>query len=145
DFSLLGKARTYERGFPLFLIDAIPFFEYAEHSVDYIYALLTGYRDAPAGTTLLPGQYWNEYMPDHAIAMPPPLSDGQVEYPKDAAGKPVVPETVDQYACDVAAITMWAAESHLEARNAMGFTVIIFVIVFTALLYLTKKKIWARA
>jgi ubiquinol-cytochrome c reductase cytochrome c1 subunit len=145
DFSLLAKARTYERGFPLFLIDAIPFFEYAEHGVDYIYALLTGYREAPAGTTLQPGQYWNEYMPGHAIAMPPPLSDGQVEYPKDEAGNPVVPETVDQSARDVAAFMMWAAEPHLEARKAMGFKVIIFLIVFAALLYFTKKKIWARA
>ncbi|APF38171.1 cytochrome c1 [Chelatococcus daeguensis] len=145
DFSLLAKARTYERGFPLFIVDAIPFFEYAEHGVDYIHALLTGYREAPAGTTLQPGQYWNEYMPGHAIAMPPPLSDGQVEYPKDEAGNPVVPETVDQYSRDVSAFMMWAAEPHLEARKAMGFKVIIFLIVFAALLYFTKKKIWARA
>lgn len=145
DFSLLAKARTYERGFPLFIVDAIPFFEYAEHGVDYIHALLTGYREAPAGTTLQPGQYWNEYMPGHAIAMPPPLSDGQVEYPKDEAGNPVVPETIDQYSRDVSAFMMWAAEPHLEARKAMGFKVIIFLLVFAGLLYFTKKKIWARA
>ena len=39
------KARTYERGFPWFLVDALPFFQYQEHGVDYIVALLKGYKD----------------------------------------------------------------------------------------------------
>src|SRR6185295_7040836 len=40
DMSVLAKARTYERGFPLFLVDALPFFAYQEHGVDYVVALL---------------------------------------------------------------------------------------------------------
>jgi ubiquinol-cytochrome c reductase cytochrome b/c1 subunit len=37
---------------------------------------------------------------------------------------------------------MWAAEPHLDARKRMGFQVMIFLLVFASLMYLTKKKIW---
>ena len=76
--------------------------------------------------------------------MPKPLSDGQVEYPKNEDGQPQVPETVDQYARDVTAFLMWTAEPHLEARKRLGFQVMLFLIVLAGLLYFTKKKIWAR-
>ncbi|MDJ1159317.1 cytochrome c1 [Chelatococcus sp. SYSU_G07232] len=142
DFSVLAKARTYERGFPWFLFDIVT--QYQEQGPDYIHALLTGYADPPQGFPLQPGQSYNKYMAGNAIAMPKPLSDGQVEYPKGPDGKPAAPETVDQYAKDVTAFMMWAAEPHLEARKAMGFKVILFLIVFAGLLYFTKKKIWAR-
>jgi ubiquinol-cytochrome c reductase cytochrome c1 subunit len=55
-----------------------------------------------------------------------------------------VPETVEQYAKDVAAFMMWTAEPHLEARKRIGFQVMIFLVVFAGLLYFTKKKIWSR-
>ena len=38
---------------------------------------------------------------------------------------------------------MWAAEPHLEDRKKMGFRVLIFLVLFGALVYLTKRKIWA--
>jgi ubiquinol-cytochrome c reductase cytochrome c1 subunit len=38
---------------------------------------------------------------------------------------------------------MWAAEPTMEARKTMGIKVVLFLIVFTALLYAVKKKIWA--
>ena len=50
--------------------------------------------------------------------------------------------TVDQYAHDVAAFMMWAAEPHLEERKKIGFRVMIFLIVFAGMLYFTKKKLW---
>lgn len=48
--------------------------------IDYIFALLTGYMDPPAGKTLLPGLHYNPYFPGGAIAMAKQLTDGQVEY-----------------------------------------------------------------
>lgn len=36
---------------------------------DYIFALLTGYTDAPAGVNLREGQYFNPYFPGGAIGM----------------------------------------------------------------------------
>jgi len=40
---------------------------------------------------------------------------------------------------------MWAAEPHLEARKRLGLQVMLFLIVFSGLLYFTKKKVWANA
>ena len=143
DLSVLAKARTYERGFPKFVFDM--FTQYQEQGPDYIAALLTGYKDPPPeGVTLLPGQYYNTYMPGHLIAMPPPMQDGQVEYPKGPDGKSPVPETVAQYSKDVAAFMVWMAEPHLEQRKRIGMMVMIFLFIFGVLLYYTKKKIWAR-
>lgn len=141
DLSLMGKARNYERGFPWFVFDI--FTQYFEQAPDYIHALLTGYLDEhPEGFT---GNNFNIFFPGNAIAMPRPLSDGQVEYPKDETGKPVVPETVDQYAKDISAFLVWTADPHMEARKRLGFQVILFLIVMSGLMYFTKKKIWKRA
>lgn len=141
DFSVLSKARGYERGFPLFLLDI--FTQYNEAGPNYIAALLKGYVDPPEGFVLQPGQYYNKYMAGHIISMPSVLSDGQVEYPKDANGKPVAPETLVQYAKDVTAFLTWAAEPHLEQRKRVGIQVMLFLLVFAGLLYFTKKRVWA--
>lgn len=142
DLSVMAKARTYERGFPWFLIDVVT--QYQENGPDYVSALLQGYEEPPADVTVPSGGYYNKYYPGHIIAMPKPLSDGQVEYPKGADGQPVVPETLAQYAKDVTTFLMWTAEPHLEARKRLGFQVILFLLVFTGLLYYVKKKVWAR-
>ena len=129
DMSLLAKARSYERGFPLFLID--PIIQYQEQGPDYINALLNGYTNDNDPN-------WNEYMPGHKIAMPKPLSDGAVDY-EDGS-----PKTVQQYAKDVSAFLMWAAEPKLEERKRLGFNVLIFLSVYALVLFATKKKIWSR-
>jgi cytochrome c1 len=134
DMSVLAKARGFESGFPWFIFNA--FTQYQEQGPDYIHAILTGYEDPPAGVTLPPGAQYNKYFPGHAIAMPKPLSDGQVEYTDGA------PTTVDQYAKDISAFLMWAAEPKLDERKRLGFQVFIFLIVLTGLLYFTKKKVW---
>ena len=140
DLSLMPRARTYERGFPLFIIDV--FTQYAENGADYMVALLTGYEEPPKDFPVPPGGNYNHYFPGHVIAMPKPLSDGQVEYPKGPDGQPQVPETVEQYARDVTAFLSWTADPHLEARKRIGFQVIIFLIGFSLLLYFVKKKVW---
>ncbi len=135
DFSTLAKARTYERGFPWFVIDI--FTQYQEQGPDYISALLQGYKEPPKDFVLPAGGNYNEYFPGHVIAMPPPLSDGQVTYDDGA------PQTLAQYAKDVTSFMMWAAEPHLVARKRLGFQVMIFLIVLSGLLYFTKKKVWS--
>jgi ubiquinol-cytochrome c reductase cytochrome b/c1 subunit len=137
DMSTLAKARTYDEGFPWFLIDA--FTMYQEQGPDYIHALLSGYTTAPAGFVLPPATYYNEYFPGHAIKMPPPLRDGQVKYTDGT------PETLDQYGRDVAAFLMWAAEPKLDERKRLGFQVMIYLAALTLLLYFTKKKVWHEA
>jgi ubiquinol-cytochrome c reductase cytochrome c1 subunit len=144
DMSLLAKARAVSSGFPMFLVDLVT--QYQEHGPDYIYSLLTGYQEAPAGVELQPGQYYNPYfIAGPALAMPPPLADGQVSYAQnqDETDLNNVPETVDQYSKDVTAFLMWAAEPHMAARKAMGLTVMIYLIILAGLVYYTKKKVWA--
>jgi ubiquinol-cytochrome c reductase cytochrome b/c1 subunit len=135
DMSVLAKARTFERGFPWFIFDI--FTQYVEEGPDYIHAVLTGYEDPPPGFKMpSPSSSYDKYFPGHAIGMPKPLSDGQVSYTDGAK------ETVDQYAKDIAAFLMWAAEPHLNARKRIGMQVLVFLIVLSVLLYFTKKKVW---
>ena len=142
DFSVIAKARTYERGFPWFVFDIVTQFQ--EQGVDYISSLVTGYEEAPEGVTVPDGKYFNKYFPGHVISMPPPLQDGQVQYLKGADGKPQAPETVQQYGKDVAAFLMWAAEPHMQQRKEIAFKTLVFLIVLSGLLYFTKKKIWSN-
>jgi cytochrome c1 len=101
-----------------------------------VVAILKGYENAPAGVELPPGAMYNKYFPGHAIAMPPPLSDGRVTYTDGTQA------TLDQQAKDVTAFLAWAAEPHLVARKRAGMQVMIFLIVLSGLLYFTKKKVW---
>ncbi len=138
DMSLLAKARGVTRGFPQFVIDI--FTGYAEAGPDYIHSLLTGYEETPpAGMEIAEGTHYNPYFINgKSLAMAAPLSDDQVTYDDGA------PQTVDQYARDVSAFLMYVAEPHLEDRKKIGFRVIIFMLVFGAMVYLVKRKVWAN-
>lgn len=81
---------------------------------DYIFALLTGYREAPAGVTVMPGMHYNPYFSGGQIAMPQPLQDGVVEF-EDGT-----PATISQMAKDVATFMTWAAEPAQDERKLMG-------------------------
>lgn len=137
DMSLLAKARAVERGFPRFVFDI--FTQYAQGGPDYIHSLLTGYdEEPPEGMQIPEGTYYNPYfIAGKSLAMAKPLGDGQVTYDDGS------PETVDQYARDVSAFLMWAAEPHLEDRKRMGFRVMIFLLIFAGLVYATKRKVWS--
>ena len=135
DFSVIAKARTYERGFPWFVFDM--FTQYQEQGPDYIAALLKGYEDPPKTFKLPSGASYNVYFPGHAIGMPPTLQDGQVTFDDGS------PATLEQYSKVVSAFLMWVAEPHLVARKRIGFQVMIFLIVLAGLLYFTKKKVWS--
>ncbi len=137
DFSLIAKARGVTRGFPQFVFDI--FTQYQEGGPDYIYSLLTGYQEPPEGVEVPEGTYYNPYfVASSSLAMAPPIFDEQVTYDDGS------PETLDQYAKDVSAFLMWAAEPHLEQRKRTGFMVMIFLLIFTGLIYLTKKSIYAN-
>lgn len=105
---------------------------------DYLMALLSGYKDPPAGFALGEGLHYNEYFPGHQIAMPQPLNPDQVTYADGTKA------TVEQMSRDVSAFLMWAAEPKLEDRKRMGFKVMIFLVVLTGLFFFAKKRIWAR-
>ncbi len=104
---------------------------------DYIYALLTGYEEPPGDVEMMGGMYYNKYYAGHQIAMPAPLAEGLVEYSDGT------PATTRQMAHDVSVFLTWAAEPHLETRKRMGAQVILFLLVFTAMMYAVKRRVWA--
>ena len=82
---------------------------------------------------------WNLYYPGHRIAMPQPITDGAVKYTDGT------PETLDNYARDVATFLSWAAEPSMIERKKIGVRVLIFLVVFSVLMYYVKKQVWADA
>jgi ubiquinol-cytochrome c reductase cytochrome c1 subunit len=107
-----------------------------EGGSDYIHSLLTGFVQAPEGTKVPNGLYYNEYFPGHFIAMPPPLSQGAVNY---ADG---TPSSVDQMAQDVTTFLTWASHPEMEERKGLGLKVMAFLVLFTGLMFAAKRKIW---
>ena len=105
----------------------------------YVYRLLTGYRDAPADATILPGRYFNIAIPGQQIAMPPPLKDDQVQYADGTKA------TTQQEASDVAAFLAWASDPNLNTRREVGLRVVLFLVFLTVLAVATKRKIWREA
>jgi ubiquinol-cytochrome c reductase cytochrome c1 subunit len=116
-----------------------------EGGADYIYSLLTGYRNVPANLPreLRPGQglHYNPYFHSLNIAMAPPLtSAGQVTY---AAGEGQPEPTVRNMARDVTAFLVWTAEPELQQRHRAGYAVLAFLLAFTLLTFFSYQAIWA--
>ncbi|KAJ1928869.1 cytochrome c1 [Tieghemiomyces parasiticus] len=115
DLSLMGKAR--------------------HGGADYIYALLTGYHDPPAGVEIRDGLNYNPYFPGGAIAMARVLFDDLVEY-EDGT-----PATTSQMAKDVTNFLAWTAEPELDERKRTGAkALILFGTLFALSLYLKRLK-----
>lgn len=104
---------------------------------DYVHGILTGYKEPPAGVQVPNGMYYNEYFPGHMIAMPPPLSEGVVEYADGTKA------TLEQLSQDVTTFLAWASEPELETRKRTGVKAILFLLLLTGLLYVVKRRIWA--
>ena len=105
---------------------------------NYIYSVLMGYEDPPEGFELEEGVYYNKYMDGKKIKMSNPLSEGIVTYADGTNA------TEAQMAKDVTTFLTWTAEPHLETRHKMGVKVIIFLSIFSLLVYLSMKRIWSR-
>lgn len=123
-----------------------------EGGAAYVYNLLTGFEEAPAGLNVAPGQYYNPYMkgdlatqwtgdkhkvPEGGVlAMPPPLSDGRVTFDDGH------PNKVADEAADVAAFLEWAADPHATERKKTGVAVILYLLLFGAVTYLAYRQVW---
>lgn len=105
---------------------------------NYLYSLLTGYHEAPAGVKIGAGMYYNPYFPGGQIAMPPPLADDLITYGDNS------PATVHQMAYDVTNFLQWAAEPEMEQRKRMGIKVMLYLLVFTVLFVMAKRRVWSR-
>ncbi len=137
DLSLIVKARNFGRGnLFLNLADALSGNGSAAGS-DYIYALLTGYKDAPAGVNMQDGMLYNTWFSGNQIAMANPLSDGLVEYSDGTEA------TVEQMARDVTTFLAWTAEPELEKRRSMGIKIMAFLLLLFGFTLAAKRTIWA--
>ncbi len=105
---------------------------------NYIYSVLMGYEEPPAGMDLDDGVYYNKYMIGKKIKMSAPLTEEIVEYSDGTKA------SVDQMAKDVTTFLSWAAEPELEERHQTGIKVMIYLILLTILVYLSMRKIWSR-
>jgi ubiquinol-cytochrome c reductase cytochrome c1 subunit len=89
---------------------------------DYVYSLLTGYKEPPAGVQLRQGLYYNPYFSGGAIGMPPPLiTEGQVDY-EDGT-----PSTIAQMAKDVTTFLVWTSMPEHDERKLTGFRTMLFL------------------
>ena len=118
DLSLIAKARP--------------------HGPDYLYSLMAGYKDAPEGTDVPEGMYYNTAYSGGLIAMPQPIWGDDVEYADGA------PTSIEALSEDVSHFLMWAAEPKLEARKRIGVAAVFFLSIFLVMSYVAKRRVWAQ-
>ncbi len=128
-----------------------------EGGADYLYSLLTGYPASPPSVLDVPaGKFYNPYFPGDLsssltaaaqkqkaeapaggiISMPPPLTDDKVTYDDGTRA------TLDQEAQDVSAFLTWASDPKMEQRKHTGFASLIYLVLFSGLLYGSYRRIW---
>ena len=109
-----------------------------KNGADYIYSVLLGYEEAPAGFVLDGGVYYNKYMDGNRIKMPKVLSDDLISYADGTV------TTEQQMAKDVVTFLTWTGEPHLEKRHKIGLQALIYLIILTILVYFSMKRVWLR-
>ena len=95
----------------------------------YIYELLTGFYQKADGSVdnhVFPG-----------IKMPDVLNYSDA---KESAQR----APLQEQAKDVAAFLVWTADPHAAERHHLGYYVLAYLAVLTLLLYLSKRRVWAR-
>jgi ubiquinol-cytochrome c reductase cytochrome c1 subunit len=108
-----------------------------EGGANYIYGILTGFAQPPAGFKMQDGMNYNAMFPGHQIAMPQPLQDGTVEYTDGT------PSNLSHEAHDVVTFLAWAANPETVERKQIGVRVILFLVFMTGLTYAVKRKVWS--
>ncbi|KAJ8585986.1 cytochrome c1, component of the mitochondrial respiratory chain [Rhizopogon salebrosus TDB-379] len=103
---------------------------------DYVFSLLTGYIDPPAGVDIREGMNYNPYFPGGAISMARVLYDELVEY-EDGT-----PATTSQLAKDVVTFLNWAAEPEHDERKKMGLKAVILFSALFAISIQVKRFKW---
>ena len=119
----------------------------------YIYSLMLGFVEPPAGLTVAPGQHYNAYFagdtasawlgdprhkpPGGFLAMAPPLAtDGLVSFDDGT------PSTKEQMARDVATFLAWASDPKMQTRKQMGIPVIAYLVILALLAFVSYRRIW---
>jgi len=92
---------------------------------NYLFSLLTGYRDPPHGVIMGENMNYNPYFPGAQIAMPPPLAEGAIEFEDGTEC------SVSQQAKDVSIYLTWASFMEQDERHLMGLKSLTAIVLFT--------------
>jgi len=104
---------------------------------DYIFHLLTGYTDPPAGIHLQEGQYYNPYFPGAAIGMAQAIFDETVEFADGTT--PSAP----QIAKDVVTFLSWTAQQEHDERKLTGLKIIPTLLILIGASYYMKRFVFS--
>jgi len=107
------------------------------NGANYIYNLLTGYRDPPAGIEIRSGQYYNPYFPGGALSMAQALQNDLVDY-EDGT-----PTTISQLAKDVTTFLCWVSEPELDERHRYGVKALLLVAATLIPTFFLKRAKWS--
>ena len=130
-----NAARTANNG--AYPPDLSLIFKARANGADYLYSLLTSYHEAPEGTDVPDGMYYNTAYSGNLIAMPQPLYGDDVEYADGAD------TSMDAVAMDLVQFLARTAEPAMEERKRTGVAVMIFLILLSGLSYGAMRFIWA--
>jgi len=108
-----------------------------EDGSNYIFNLLTGYQDAPAGVKGEPALHYNPYFSGGWIAMAKQLYDDQLEYSDGTKA------TESQLAKDVTEFLKWASERDHDERKRLAVKAILIFAPLVVLSYHWKRVKWA--
>jgi len=104
---------------------------------NYIFALLTGYCDPPAGVSVTEGIHYNPYFAGGLISMAQALYNEIIEY-EDGT-----PATQSQLAKDVVTFLCWTAEPEHDVRKKFLLKTMMIFATLLAASYYFKRHRWS--
>ncbi|CAK9815482.1 Cytochrome c1-2, heme protein, mitochondrial (Fragment) [Anthophora plagiata] len=109
------------------------------NGINFLFSLLTGWMDPPAGIEVAEGQYFNVYFPGGFVSMPSMLFSGIVDY-EDGT-----PATESQMAKDVVEFLTWTAAPEHDMRKIMTIKGIGLVVIVAISVVHMYRRYWSHA
>jgi len=100
---------------------------------NYVFSLLTGFCEEPAGVKGGEGLHYNPYFPGMFIGMARPLYDDQVEYPDGTEA------STSQMAKDVVTFLSWIGEPWHDDRKRVGLKALTIFSVLAGVSFYAKR------
>jgi len=107
-----------------------------EGGENYIFSLLTGYRDPPHGVKLGENMNYNIYFPGAQIGMPPPLAEGAIEFEDGTEC------SISQQAKDVSIYLTWSSFMEQDERHLLGIKSLTAIFLFTIPFWYWNRFRW---
>ncbi|KYN01841.1 Cytochrome c1-2, heme protein, mitochondrial, partial [Cyphomyrmex costatus] len=105
---------------------------------NYLFSLLTGWREPPAGIFLSDQQYFNIYFPGNVMSMAQMLSTGVVEYDDGT------PSTISQMAKDIVEFLSWTSSQEFDVRKRMFIKAVGICILLLASVGHYMRFVWSH-